>query len=333
MIIPKSITSDKYPPFIRKNKFFKRSSIPLKNFEELGLANTFAKVKATAFSNIENATAFKHKIAWHISNAAAQISKLSYTHDKYRYWLFSSPEAANLDRDAVVKLLLELAKKIEDSTIVTKKDLSVKLIDSFYATLNEAANASEKHLTEATLAKMLNFCVNQKSLYQYWELPNEDMKVVFSSKGSQANWDMATMSMRGITSCQRWNHSMAKHLIGSIVDPNAAILYLTNGDDTKYGSKMIRRSVVRLVVDNKTQEKVLLMERIYPFLTRSNFTDPSTLKVFKNFLTKKTKGKIKIVYALDKSFNSKRYSIPMAQELKLLKSSEQSYIDSKVQYL
>lgn len=335
MIIPKSITSSKYPHFIRKNKFFKKNEIPSKNFEELGLSNTYSKIKSDAISNIENAKAFKNKIACHIVNAANQIAKISkYTPDRFAYYRFNSPEAANESKEATVKLLLELAAKLsDDSTIIIKKSSSsVKLIDSFYAILLQAANESEKHLIDGQLCKMLNYCDNQKSLYKYWELPNDEMKVVFSSKGNQASWDIATMSMRGITSCQRWDHSMAKHLIGSIVDPNAAIMYLTNGKDTKYGTQMIRRSVVRIAFENKTGEKVLLMERIYPFLTRSDYTDPSTLEIFRNFLVKKTKNQIKIVYALDKTFNSKKYSLPKSQELSLLKTSEQSYIDSKVQY-
>ena len=33
----------------------------------------------------------------------------------------------------------------------------------------------------------------------------KDYKIVFSSNGKEGLWDIATMSARGITSCQGWN--------------------------------------------------------------------------------------------------------------------------------
>jgi len=76
-------------------------------------------------------------------------------------------------------------------------------------------------------------------------------------------WDIATMSMRGISSCQSWTGSYRHRLIGSIIDPCCAILYLTNGTKTKYGEKMVARKIVRLVKNINTNKFELLGERSY----------------------------------------------------------------------
>jgi hypothetical protein len=74
-------------------------------------------------------------------------------------------------------------------------------------------------------------------------------KIVFSSDP----WDILSMSMRGIESCMRWDSSHAKCLVGSVLDPYAAVIYITDGKKTPYGPKMLYRSVVRLVKSDKSK--------------------------------------------------------------------------------
>src|ERR1700691_2673713 len=80
------------------------------------------------------------------------------------------------------------------------------------------------------------------------------LSVVFSSDP----WDMTTMSMRGIESCQSWGrfgdyndydnympqNAHCRKLTGSIIDPCCAIIYITDHTPTQYGSKMLARAVV-----------------------------------------------------------------------------------------
>jgi hypothetical protein len=81
--------------------------------------------------------------------------------------------------------------------------------------------------------------------------------VVFSSSGAKGQWDIATMSERGIRSCMRWDNRPTE-LIGSMVDPCVGIVYITDGTKTKKGERMCARSLVRYVVNNKGNGALLI---------------------------------------------------------------------------
>lgn len=91
---------------------------------------------------------------------------------------------------------------------------------------------------------------------------NKGMKLVFSADGKDGAWDIATMSMRGIKSCQSWGLRRASSLVGSVADPCCAIIYLTDGKETSHGSKMNHRALVRYVVHDKFGP-ALFIERLY----------------------------------------------------------------------
>jgi hypothetical protein len=124
-------------------------------------------------------------------------------------------------------------------------------------------------------------------------IPNNKFKVVFSSDGVDGAWDVATMSCRGIRSCQSWDGGEYKHCtIGSIIDPFVGIIYMTSGGKyNQYGSKMIKRCLVRFAIDGKTSNPFLLIDRMYPSY------DAGTLTHFKSLLKKRTGDKLGIYYA------------------------------------
>jgi hypothetical protein len=158
-------------------------------------------------------------------------------------------------------------------------------------------------------------------------------KIVFSGSGDQALWDIATMSMRGIYSCQRWGNYHSRALVGSMMDPYVGIIYTTNSKKMKHGSKMLRRAVVRFVISKK--KPALLIERIYPRLKNGNSPKNSmSFKRFAKFLKAKTNNKLPIIYG-DEGYNydaSKNCKIPSTKVVRKIPSRLRSYRDSCVEY-
>jgi hypothetical protein len=171
------------------------------------------------------------------------------------------------------------------------------------------------------------------------------LRIVFSTDP----WDIATMSMRGIYSCQRWdgNSEHKVRLVGTILDPCAGVIYLTDGTKTRYGEKMLARSVVRLVAQYGYNNHVFgpiatgpLSERLALFVESSYVnekfggdiedTHPDTdmseyfQKVFTQFLNTKSKT-IKVQ-------NRTGVCIPLSKTVASLPEEVRSYIDSDIPY-
>jgi len=138
------------------------------------------------------------------------------------------------------------------------------------------------------------------------------------------------MSMRGITSCQTWSGGAGNsaHVIGSIVDPFTGIIYLTSGvAHGQYGSKMIRRCIVRFVVDRKTKKQSIFLEKMYPSL------DEGTKDSFISFIKRKTDGKLDVVYGPEVSGHpAAAHYIPMANIVKNMEVAYHPYRDSAMEY-
>lgn len=126
-------------------------------------------------------------------------------------------------------------------------------------------------------------------------IPNKKFKVVFSSDGVDGAWDIGTMSCRGISSCQSWTTGKYKHCtIGSVIDPFVGIIYMTSGaNHNQYGTKMLRRCIVRFAIDKRTSTPFLLIDRMYPSY------DKATLDTFISLLKKRVGDKIDVHYSED----------------------------------
>jgi hypothetical protein len=130
--------------------------------------------------------------------------------------------------------------------------------------------------------------------------------IYFSSVEKNGIWDIATMSMRGIHSCMKWSSKQSKHLIGSIIDPFTAVIYITDKTKLKYGSKFLRRSVVRYMVYNtgkNVYKPFIFIERVYahskirksPYVNKdTNETD--TANIFTDYIKSKLNIDIPIYY-------------------------------------
>jgi hypothetical protein len=159
-------------------------------------------------------------------------------------------------------------------------------------------------------------------------IPNKKFQIVFSSDGVDGLWDIATMSMRGIKSCQSWDGQYKKKLIGSIVDPFVGIIYLTSGTNINgLGSKMIRRSIVRLVAHSETKKPIIIVDRIYPN------DDDIVRNQFISFIKKKVGDKFDVIFGPHDATNlTETTYIPLSPVHKKLPISIRSYRDLKVPF-
>jgi hypothetical protein len=163
--------------------------------------------------------------------------------------------------------------------------------------------------------------------YNNVNIPGNESKIVFSSTGLDGAWDIATMSMRGIHSCQTWGQGNSTHLVGSIVDPCTAIMYLTSGSKHEdKGTKMMRRSIVRFLIDENNKPS-LIIERMYPAHNKD------VASKFISLLKKKTGNKFPIINcSLSFRGGTAKTYIPMTPVLAALETTAQPYRDSGIEF-
>lgn len=162
-------------------------------------------------------------------------------------------------------------------------------------------------------------------------IPSKDYQIVFSSDNLDGLWDIATMSMRGIKSCQGWNGRFRAALVGSIIDPFVGIIYLTSGKDIDgFGSKMIKRCIVRYAVDNEAKKPIIVIDKMYPEF------DEKAADLFTSFIKKKTENKIEVLthpFNIDKQFarfGCGKLYIPNSKIQDKLSRRTKSYMDTPV---
>lgn len=148
-------------------------------------------------------------------------------------------------------------------------------------------------LREQFTANGLNFInldqLNEFKTFNAENVPNKKYMVVFSSDGEDGAWDILTMSMRGIKSCQRWDGDYPRCLIGSVVSKFVGIIYITSGADFEgRGAKMMRRSIVRYAIDADAGKPCILVDKMYPAGAGEEI-DKETQKIFIKTLSDKTK--------------------------------------------
>lgn len=192
-------------------------------------------------------------------------------------------------------------------------------------TLFRVYNKLNDALTKGRFAKMTKLeDIPQFKSFSTENVPNSKYKVVFSADAANGAWDIATMSMRGVSSCQSWGGDYSHCTIGSVIDPFVGIIYLTSGAKySEHGSKMIRRCIVRFVIDGTNSKPYLLLDNMYPSV------DTKVVTQFKNYLKDKTGGKLEVHYApnMDREVLSKSY-MPLTEVRKLLKETSRDGEDS-----
>lgn len=178
-----------------------------------------------------------------------------------------------------------------------------------------------------TLAK---FSKKQKTIFPRIGLKNCKEKfdgetIVFSSEGNEGLWDKATMSMRGIDSCQAWNGSYKRRLVGTMLDPYAGIIYTSTGRNTKKGLGMKSRAVVRFVISHDGKPAILL-EHVYTRYGLRAMDYGEARGRFERFIREKTGGKYPVVYS------GGYYAVPLTTAVSSIREDTRSYRDSGVPY-
>lgn len=173
-------------------------------------------------------------------------------------------------------------------------------------------------------SKLVKKYFKQKKVFQKIGLKNcveelaDGTRLIFSSDGNKGMYDIATMSMRGIKSCQSWDHRYSKSLIGSMVDPYAGIIYIENDKGI-----MISRAVVRFVLSYGLKIPCILIERMYGHIQYNIFT---------SFLEIKTGSKFPIYYAPNNTDIRYDYFIPSSSPVNKTSRKSLSYRDSNLRY-
>lgn len=166
----------------------------------------------------------------------------------------------------------------------------------------------------------------------------KNLQIVFSADGIDGAWDIATMSMRGIKSCMRWEATQAVALNGSITDPCCGIIYITNGSKTAYGSKMLFRAVVRLALHKTTLKPCLFVDRIYSTFYKTKpgeigQFDEKIKSIFIEFLKKKVPNcTVADAQASDNNWLNSNYMLPNYTGSNFMSNNEYSYRDTPIQY-
>lgn len=190
------------------------------------------------------------------------------------------------------------------------------------------------------------------AIYYCKSIPKGKYHIAFSSNRCRGLYDIAMMSNRGIYSCmtlERRHHNPA--VIGSVIDPFTAIIYLTSGkqfageeytycrgwDNKPYGLEMIKRSIVRFVMDYNYKPSILI-ER--PYIRNYGYTNidlnkDDTINAFKKYIKEKTNDKYPIIVARDTAESTtirENYFIPLHDNIKNIQQYYYPYRDSKIQF-
>ncbi len=338
MKIPVTFKNKKYPEFIRNNSHIKNCKI-IKSFQDIEVSD-YREIY-THKCNVSMETFVK--------NLKSQLIK--YT-SNWEGWTLLLPSTLSLMRDS----LANLASKITTSSIkkngmlilpcevkinnyyrgkidiYQKGESLFSVLSRFYEDLEEFA-----YIT-TNLSAYKKLLVDGANLELSW---NNNLEIVFSTHP----WDIATMSMRGIKSCQSWGKTQSTCLIGSIIDPNMGIMYITDGKPhSKYGERMLARTVVRLTAPMHTfkngqyieateedkKKRIFVIEWPYAYFSSGAIG----IDTYKDIFYKSMAPKL-ISKKLLRSPKATQYfrGIPLTSQVKKLPEKYRSYRDSSMPYI
>ena len=324
-----------YPPKIKNHPVFKTNKSITKIFPLIGLENSSKDITLEITEEAKNAAdALVETISETLKARSAQITKAA---DRARNKTVDAEKQAKIS--ACLSLLNGMIDALDDRNSVVNLgnkitlsipiDISVadKVILRKGERLFGAYNKLNEMLVDGGLQRLpvLDKMPAFKT-FSSLNIPTDGGRIIFASDGEDGLWDIATMSMRGIESCQSWTSDTSSHIVGSMVDPFTGIIYMTSGAPHKnLGPKMMRRCVVRFIVNDR-KVQALFLERMYPQ------EDSSVHSSFKKFLEEKTGGKFKVHISSNRGVMPAGYFVPLGGFVKLLEARNQPYRDSGIPY-
>lgn len=341
MTIAKQIFAGKqYPKKIKDHKAFKTNKTIKKIFPQIGLPNCEKEV------DLDNKNDKIVALTYLITDIKQSLNKRQYGLSKWadkkdivnnRKVKIDNTKKLLKDVQAIVdgninnlfienngKITVNLPKEVKDP--ISDKPL-FKSGEGLFKVYNKINNAltENKFLPMSKLEDMTSF-----KKFSSINVPGQKYKVKFSSDGKEGVWDIATMSMRGISSCQSWSQHNSTSVVGSMLDPFTGIIYLQSINDnnpTKYGSKMLRRCIVRFAINNKTKKPSIIIERMYPAY------DKPTMNLFKSFLSERTDNKFPISSNEEEQYQTAyNFYVPMSNIISELSTNYRPYRDSNIEY-
>lgn len=155
-------------------------------------------------------------------------------------------------------------------------------------------------------------------------LSGKKRRLHFSSTGEDGAWNIATASMRGITSCQGWTAIQSRGLIGSISSKYVGVCFIEGEQDfPPYGKQMTFRAMVRLVVNRQTGMPIIYADTLYPS------ANPEVLAAMREFFTSRTGLPFMAAsQGADKGTVGAGYAILDEPSRAFLKEGEYSYMDT-----
>jgi hypothetical protein len=294
--IQEFLKNEKLPKFLTKHKKLANITKVSKVFPSIGLPNCSETCK---FDNSDLAKNTASILVEHIvyNILYCKFSDREYEArflgksklDKITYWktISNSIRECNYATSYVVvnngKISIKLSDDIIDNTnkVIFRKD------ESLFRVYNKICEISKSEKLGIKFPKLET--IKEFKQFSTENIPVKDYQIVFSSNGQEGLWDIATMSMRGIQSCQSWRGKFKTQLVGSLVDPCVGIMYLTSGKSINdLGSKMIKRSVVRYAIHGETKKPIIIIDRMYPEY------DIKVGKLFYDFIKNKTGNKLDV---------------------------------------
>jgi hypothetical protein len=320
----------KFPDWIENHKIFKSYKQIKKIFPDIGLPNCEKEI------DVDNSADARQAACALITEISNELSRRSNKLGKFA--AKSKSKKRSVKTNNLQLLLLDIHnlinRRFNDFILVNKGRITLNcpsdVFDSqktltfksgeglirVYNKLNETLR--EHHLL--AMERMENLPAFKT--FSANNLPVVKFKLRFTSDDSEGLWDIATMSMRGISSCQTWGAGNSTHIVGSMVDPFTGIIYLTSGaKHSQYGSKMIRRCVVRFAIDESSKKPFIMLERMYPN------NEPSTLNQFVQFIGERTDNKFDV-----RTGGVGNAYVPMADVVRQLPANDLPYRDSGIPY-
>jgi hypothetical protein len=329
-----SITNSKrpYPEWLRKHQVFAEMKKIEKIFPRIGLPNFKEPCDIMNTSEaLNDATRLGIRFITMLQTTQntlqAKLNAALVSKDKDRNEVCAKLQSAsNLINTLTQYLRLnDYAKVVEGRVVMRLRE------DVFNGDKNPVFKKNEALLR--VINKIKDMCAELKvefgavdqldefKAFSRSNVPNKKYIVAFSSDGDDGLWDMSTISMRGITSCQAWNAPQSRGLIGSLSSKFVGVIYLASDQEIPgYGPKMLHRSMVRFAINKATKKPAIIMDRMYPS------ENQDTIAAFKKALGEKSKLEVHYTYNTNRPLNEEYY-LPDEPSRKFLKQGEFSYMD------